>query len=108
MRRRWPRFEVGGNVTARVTVLDLAMPVRDISVGGFGIEAPMRFAPGEIHEFLISLPDEPPALVRARAAYCHARRDREQVFFTGWEALGDPDTARSMADLVDRFLAGRE
>lgn len=84
------------------------MPVRDISVGGFSVEAPMRFAVGEIHEFLLGHNDQPPRAVRARTAYCHPRRDREHLFMVGWEALGDPDTAQAMSELVDRVVAAQE
>jgi hypothetical protein len=108
LRRRWPRFEVGGNITAQIDVLELVMPVRDISLGGFSVEAPMRFAIGEIHEFQLCLGDVPPQHVRARTAYCRPGRDREQVFMIGWEALGDPDTARAMAELVDRVVGTQE
>jgi hypothetical protein len=104
-RRRWPRFEVNGNLLAQIAALDLAMPVRDISLGGFAVEAPLRFAHGEVHELLLCCAGDAPRPVRARAAYCHPKRDRDHQFITGWEALGDPATARAMAGLVERWLA---
>lgn len=106
-RRRWPRFEVNGNLLAQIAVLDLVMPVRDISLGGLAVEAPIRFAHGEVHELLLCRGEDAPLRVRVRAAYCHAKRDRGHLFITGWEALGDPETARAMAGLVDRRLAER-
>lgn len=104
-RRRWPRFDVRGRIQAHIPGLELVMPVRDISVGGFAVEAPMRFAHGEVHELHLCLASDGPRLVRARVAYCHPKRDRDHLFITGWEALGDPETARVMAGLVERFLA---
>ena len=104
-RRRWPRFEVNGNLSAQVAALDLVMPVRDVSLGGFAVEAPLRFALGEVHEFLLCRGGDAPRRIRARAAYSHPKRDRDHHYITGWEALGDPDTARAMANLVDRVLA---
>lgn len=85
--------------------LDLSMTVRDISLGGFAVEAPLRFAHGEAHEFVLQLSNGTRLPVRARSVYCYAKRDREHQFITGWEALGDPGTARAMARLVDEFLA---
>ncbi len=104
-RRRWPRLAVTGNLHARIAVLDLVMPVRDISLGGFAVDAPLRFAHGEVHEFLLQHDNDVPLRARARAAYCHPKRDRDHQFITGWEALGDPETAGAMAGLVDRFMA---
>jgi hypothetical protein len=99
---------VNGTLLARIGILDLVMPVRDISLGGFAVEAPLRFAHGEVHELLLCRGTDAPLRVRARAAYCHAKRDRDHLFITGWEALGDPETARVMAGLVDRCLAANE
>jgi hypothetical protein len=98
---------VNGNLLAQIPALDLVMPVRDISLGGFAVEAPLRFAHGEVHELLLCRGEDPPRRARARAAYCHPKRDRDHLFITGWEALGDPETARVMAGLVDRWLAGQ-
>lgn len=105
LRRRWPRLEVGGKVQANIASLDLAMPVRDISFGGFAVDAPLRFAQGEIHEFSLRLDQAPPLRVRARAAYCHGKGNTDHQFITGWEALGDPDTARAMTLLVNGVAA---
>ena len=106
LRRRWPRLEVHGTLSAEIAELDLVMPVRDISVGGLAVEAPLRFAPGEIYSLQLTLTGGHGAVrVRARTAYCHARRNSEDQFIAGWEALGDPDTSRAMTALVDHYLA---
>lgn len=107
MRRRWPRYPVRGNVLAHVETLALVMPVLDLSLGGFGVEAPIRFAQGECHDVVLRLAEEPPVKVRTRVAYCRPKGDVGHLFFTGWEALGDPATAGEMTRLVDRFLAGQ-
>lgn len=77
------------------------MGIRDISRGGFAVESPVRFAHGEFHELSVLTPDNEQIPVRARAVYCHARRDRANSFFVGWEALGDPLTTQAMTRLVD-------
>lgn len=84
------------------------MAVRDISRGGFAAESPVRFAHGESHEFLIQTSEGEALPVRARAVYCHARRDRAHSFFVGWEALGDPITTQTMTRLVDIITAANE
>ncbi|MCC7043488.1 MAG: hypothetical protein IT183_06480 [Acidobacteria bacterium] len=99
---------MNGNLLARIATLDLTMPVRDISLGGFAVEAPLRFAHGEVHELLLCRGADAPLRARARAAYCHAKRDRDHLFITGWETLGDPETARVMAGLVDRWLSEQD
>lgn len=88
---------------AHINALDITMNVRDVSLGGFAVEAPVRFARGEVHELIIEQAGQPAIPIRARVAYCHGR-DREHVFFTGWEALGDPATSCAMAALVERIL----
>lgn len=107
-RRRWPRIDVGGRLQAQIALLDLAMAVRDISRGGFAVESPVRFAHGESHELLIHTSAGETFHVRARAVYCHARRDRAHSFFIGWEALGDPATTQTMTHLVDFITAANE
>jgi hypothetical protein len=104
-RRRWPRFETRGRIHAQIAVLDLAMTVRDVSLGGFAVEAPVRFAHGESYEFQLQCSDHPPVTARARAVYCHVMLDRTNAYITGWEALGDPATTQAMARLVDDLTA---
>jgi hypothetical protein len=84
------------------------MAIRDISRGGFAVESTVRFAHGESHEFEVVMPGGQNVPVRARAVYCHARRDRAQAFFVGWEALGDPVTTASMTKLVDLVTSWNE
>lgn len=107
-RRRWPRIEVHGHLRAQIALLDLTMAVRDISRGGFAAESPVRFAHGEAHEFTLESDTGEAFVVRARAVYCHPRRDRANAFFVGWEALGDLDTTQAMARLVDIITAEGE
>jgi hypothetical protein len=107
-RRRWPRLDVRGRLRAQIDLLDLTMAVRDISRGGFAAESPVRFAHGEAHELTLHCDTGETAVVRARAVYCHARRDRANAFFVGWEALGDPATTQAMTRLVDLIAAGGE
>lgn len=107
-RRRWPRIEVHGRLRAQISLLDLSMAIRDISRGGFAAESTVRFAHGESHEFEIVMPERASVRVRARAVYCHARRDRAHAFVVGWEALGDPATTTSMTTLVDLAASWNE
>lgn len=82
------------------------MAVCDISLGGFAVEAPVRFAHGESYEFLLHYMTLAAVPIRARAAYCHPAPDGTHQFITGWEALGDPLTTQSMTSLVDALTAG--
>ena len=102
LRRRWPRFPTDGAVSARIVTLDLDMPVRDVSYGGFCAESSMQFVPGEIHEFRVTPAGAASVSVRARATHSAAAGERygQVLFRTGWEALGDRVTSESMAQLV--------
>lgn len=83
------------------------MAARDVSLGGFAVEAPVRFAHGEAHEFQLQHDGCDPVIVRARAVYCHTLRERTGLFITGWEALGDPSTTRAMARLVNDLITAQ-
>ena len=85
-----------------IPVLGATMTVRDLSLGGLAVDGSLRFARGETYELVVTPAGESPLHVRARVAWCHGR-DREERFLTGWEVLGDQDSTRAMATLVERF-----
>src|SRR5262245_13644309 len=70
--RRAPRLELMDRIHGHLTSLDVKVVVREISLGGLSVEAPLQFPTGAVHEFRLTLGDGSKVIVRARVA--HSRR----------------------------------
>jgi hypothetical protein len=103
-RRRWPRLLVEGRLQARIPALDLEVVLRDLSYGGFALEAPVPFTYGDTHEFLVSTDAGWSATLRAKAVHCHGR-GAAGPYLVGWQCLADRDTVEAIGRLMDGFTS---
>ena len=104
--RRAPRLELMERIHGHLTSLDIEVSVREISLGGLAVDAPLRFPTGAIHEFRLTLGDGSKVMVRGRVAHCTPRVDEttgEQSFLTGFEFLDEqPESAEPIENVVDK------
>jgi hypothetical protein len=105
--RRAPRVELMERIHGHLTSLNVKVIVREISLGGLSVEAPMQFPVGAVHEFRLTLGDGSQVIIRGRVAHCRPFSDEATgtaTFVTGFEFLEDqPDS--SAEGLVERVSA---
>jgi hypothetical protein len=68
-RRRAPRVAILGKVHGHVASLDVAVVVREMSVGGLSMETAFPFPVGAVHEFRLTLGDGASVLLTGRVKY---------------------------------------
>lgn len=89
-RRRSTRVEVLGKIHGQVVSLDVALVVREISLGGMSIETPKAFTVGAIESFLLTLGDGAGVEVHGRVVYSKpASEEKPEVFVTGIQFVDD-------------------
>ena len=71
-RRRSPRVEVIGKVQGRVASSDVAVVVREMSLGGMSIESDAAFELGAVTDFLLTLGDGAGIELYGRTVYTRA------------------------------------
>jgi hypothetical protein len=107
--RKAPRLELMERIHGHLTSLDVKVVVREISLGGLLIEAPLRFPTGAIHEFRLTLGDGSKVIVCGRAAHCRPHKDEKtgaETFLTGFGFLEDqPDSAPEIEELVEKVTS---
>jgi len=96
-------------IHGHLTSLDVKVVVREISLGGLSVEAPLQFPTGAIHEFRLTLGDGSKVIVRGRVAHSRPNKDEQtgrESFLTGFEFLEDqPETAPEIPTLVDKVTS---
>lgn len=104
-RRRSPRMEMLGRVHGQAVSLDVPLTVREISLGGMSVEAPVPFPIDAIHEFRLTLGDGSTVLLRARVVYCRpAKGSDAPVYVCGMHFVDDePVTGQSVSDFIERI-----
>jgi hypothetical protein len=107
--RKAPRLELMERIHGHLTSLDVKVVVREISLGGLSIEAPLYFPDGAVHEFRLTLGDGSKVIVRGRAAHSRPYTDEatgNATYVTGFEFVEDQtQAAPELGDLVDRVTA---
>jgi len=107
--RRAPRLELMERIHGHLTSLDVKVLVREISLGGLSVEAPLRFPAGAVHEFRLTLGDGSKVIVRGRVAHSRPCKDAasgREYFLTGFEFLEDqPEATPEIEDLVEKVTA---
>jgi len=91
-RRRSPRIELLGELYGHVVALDVPLTVRDMSLTGLLIEAPVAFPVGAVHQFSLMLGDDSSIVLSGRVCRCRAieRADDVAWFESGIEFV-DPE-----------------
>ncbi len=99
-RRRGHRVEVLGQLHGRVVALKVPILVRDLSSGGFSIEAPLAFPRHAIHTFRFTTAEGREVMVDAESVRCvrASRPDEDSMFVTGFEFVSDGDTNSRQID----------
>jgi hypothetical protein len=100
-RRRHPRIEVDGTVTAQDLTTGSVVVIRDISAGGFRTESPRAVAVGHTHIFRVRLPNRETCVLQASAVHCQATPGARQTTQIGWRAETDPITAHALRRVIE-------
>jgi hypothetical protein len=106
-RRRSPRIEILGRLHGHAVSLDVAVVVREISLGGMALETSFPFPVGAVHEFRLTLGDG--AQVQLNGRVMHSRNTSapgaEPTYLTGIQFVDDEPTGddASVGDLIDRL-----
>lgn len=104
--RKAPRLELMERLHGHLTSLDVKVLVREISLGGLSVEAPLKFPAGAVHEFRLTLGDGSQVIVRGRVAHCRPYTDEATgaaTYITGFEFLEDSET--SSEELVGKVTS---
>jgi hypothetical protein len=98
-------MEILGRVHGQAVSLAVPLTVREISLGGMSIEAPVAFPVDAIHEFRLTLGDGSTVLLRGRVVYCRPAKGGEApVFVCGLHFVDDePVTGQAVSDVIDRI-----
>jgi Tfp pilus assembly protein PilZ len=104
-RRRSTRVEVLGKIHGQVVSLDVALVVREISLGGMSIETPKLFTVGAIESFLLTLGDGAGVEVHGRIVYSSpASEAKPDVFVTGVQFVDDDkNTDAPVGGLINKI-----
>jgi hypothetical protein len=104
--RRAPRLELMERIHGHLTSINVEVHVREISLGGLSVDAPLRFPAGAVHEFRLTLGDGSQVMVRGRVAHSTPRTDETtgaQSFLTGFEFLEEqPQESAPIEHLVEK------
>ena len=100
-RRRHPRIEVDGTVTAQDLTTGSVVVIRDISAGGFRTESPRDVAVGRTHIFRVRLPNRETCVLQASAVHCQATPGARKTTQIGWRAETDPITAYALRRVIE-------
>jgi hypothetical protein len=98
-------MEMLGRVHGQAVSLDVPLVVREISLSGMSIEAPVPFPLDATHEFRLTLGDGSTVLLRARVVYCRpAKGGIPPLYVCGMHFVDDePVTGQSVSDFMDRI-----
>ena len=105
-RRRAPRVDLVGQLHGQLVAKDVAIDVREISLGGMSFQTAKPFDLGTHHEFLLTLGDGAGVVVLGRIAYCNKSIDREAaaMFIVGIQFLDeDSNSADGEVDNLDNL-----
>ena len=107
--RRAPRIELMERIHGHLTSLNIEVHVKEISLGGLQVDAPLQFPVGAVHDFRLTLGDGSKVMVRARVAHSTRRTDEASgvhSFLTGFEFLEEqPERTTPIESLVDKVAA---
>jgi hypothetical protein len=90
-RRASPRIEILGRLHGHLVSLDVAVTVREISLGGMAIETPIAFPIGAVHEFMLTLGDGSTVPLTGQVVHCRnvAAPDADPSYVSGVRFLDD-------------------
>lgn len=101
-RRRTARVELMGRLHGRLVPADLAVAVREISLGGMSIQSSQAFELGSVLSFMLTLGDGAGVLVASRVVYSRPLDGADGAFVTGLEFIDDDNGDRGVSEIVDK------
>jgi hypothetical protein len=106
-RRRSPRIEILEQIHGHVASLDVAVRVREMSLGGMSLETDFAFPIGAVHDFRLTLGDGSTVVLRGRVLRCREQTNEEgtRAFVSGIQVLDeDPPVGDSpVGDLIGKI-----
>src|SRR5262245_6580017 len=101
-RRRSPRIEILERLHGHVASLDVAVKVREMSLGGMGIETDFPFPVGAVHDFRLTLGDGSTVVLRGTVLRCRKETDAEgkALYISGVQFVDDESAGDSAAGTV--------
>jgi hypothetical protein len=103
-RRRSPRVEVLDKLQGQIVSLDVAVRIREISLGGMSIETQQGFQIGTVQDFMLTLGDGSGVELIGRVVYSRLTTDAARTFYvTGIQFIDDADdTEATVGGLIER------
>jgi len=103
-RRRSARIEILNRIHGHVTAFDVFVTVRDISLGGMSVETAFSFPEGVVHEFRLTMGDQPQAIIHGRVLRCreHTRSDGGRIYLSGIEFI-DQVPPGIVAEMIEKI-----
>lgn len=106
-RRGTPRIQVLGQLHGHIVTLDVPVKIREIGLGGFSIETPMKFPIGAVHEFRLTHVDGETVNLCGRVVHSGERERSTDpgLYITGFAFLDDPtgQTTTHIGALIDKI-----
>jgi hypothetical protein len=105
-RRGSPRIEILERIHGHIASIDTDVRVREMSLGGMGIETDFPFPVGAIHEFRLRLGDDSTVLLRGKILRCREQTndDGVQTFVSGVQFLDeDPPGDSPVGGLIEKI-----
>jgi hypothetical protein len=104
-RRRSPRIQILGRVHGHVASLDVAVKVREMSIGGLSMETEFPFPIGAQHDFSLTLGDGASVHLTGQVVYSReiAREDGSKLWLTGVQFTHDESEAPAVDVFLDRL-----
>jgi hypothetical protein len=101
-RRHNPRIEILGRLHGHTVALDVAVNVREISLGGMAVQTSVPLVVGAVHGFLLTLGDG--STVELSGTVIHTRRvgaddDAPEPWVSGIQFIDDEEDA---ADVIEK------
>ena len=94
-RRRSARIAVHGEVVGRVARRDELVMIREMSLEGMSIESAIRFEPGSIADFVLTLGDGASVEVEGTVVYTRPVEGAQPPLFVTGIQFNDPDESRA-------------
>ena len=102
-RRRTPRIEILDRLHGHTVAFDLAITVREFSLGGMAVQTAVALKEGAVHDFLLTLGDG--STVELTGRVMHTRRVQEQEhdpesWVSGVQFIDEDDDAAEVMEKV--------
>ena len=104
-RRRSPRIQILGKVHGHVASLDLAVKVREMSLGGLSMETSVPFPVGAKHDFSLTLGDGAAVQLTGEIVYSReiAAADGSKLWLSGVQFINEESEDGGVDTIINRI-----